>query len=193
MKRVRGSRAEELQRWLGWALAVGHREFGIKFWGNWASLRDLAQAARNDRRDFRDITEESLGLFLEEDESGRWEISGTRVRKVPRAERGKRRFRSPVASVRSPKRSRSPRKDPHYKPFYVKATIHKAAADLRLAHKTDELVQESCDADEDCIGYYQRTNHGTLIYIKVTHGTEVVGVKTPIPEILWAKQKVHPA
>ena len=75
----------------------------------------------------------------------------------------------------------------------MKATIHKAAADLRLAHKTEELVQESCDADEDCIGYYQRTNHGTLIYIKVTHGTEVVGVKTPIPEILWAKQKVHPA
>ena len=76
---------------------------------------------------------------------------------------------------------------------YIKATIHKAAADLRLAHKTEELVQESCDADEDCIGYYQRSKNGTLIYIKVTHGTEVVGVKTPIPEIMWAKQKVYSA
>ena len=75
--------------------------------------------------------------------------------------------------------------------IYIKATIQNAAADLRLVHKTEELVQESCDADEDCIGYYQRSSNGTLIYIKVTHGSEVVGVKLPIPEIQWAKQKVR--
>ena len=75
---------------------------------------------------------------------------------------------------------------------YVEGTILNAAADLRLGHKTEELVQESCDADEDCIGYYQRSmKNGTLLYIKVTHGTEIVGVKTPIPEIMWAKLKVR--
>ena len=74
---------------------------------------------------------------------------------------------------------------------YIKTTIYKAAADLRLAHKTEALVQESCDADEDCIGYYRRSmDDDTVRYIKVVSGTGTVGVEWPIPQITWAKLRI---
>ena len=193
MKRHRGTRAEEVQRWLGWALKVGDRKFGVKFMGNWASLEELACAAASERR-FHDLTAETFKQLVQEDESCRFEINGSQVRKVPRSERGKRRHRSAAASLRSLKRSRSPSKDAHSKPYYIKATIHNAAADLKLTHRTEELVQESCDADEEAIGYYKRSlQNGSCVYIKVVHGTETVGVSTPIAEILWAKQKLYAA
>ena len=100
MKRPRATALEEVQRWVGFALARGDQEFGINLDGGWAGFRQLACAAANDRRDFRDVTSESLKLLLQEDHSGRWEINGDKVRKVPRSERGQRLCEKPAVPRR---------------------------------------------------------------------------------------------
>ena len=64
MKRPRATALEEVQRWVGFALARGDQEFGINLDGGWAGFRQLACAAANDRRDVRDVTSESLKLLL---------------------------------------------------------------------------------------------------------------------------------
>ena len=78
------TRADNILRWIGYALRYGHHTLNIDVVDGWAHLHELAKAAISDRKDFAGLTPGALRRVIEHDVTGRWLIVGGRVCKVPR-------------------------------------------------------------------------------------------------------------
>ena len=79
--------AENILRWISYAIRFGFHSLGIEVVNGWAHLHELAKAATSERKDFAGLTPGALRNIIELDVSGRWWLSGGRVCKVPRADR----------------------------------------------------------------------------------------------------------
>ena len=78
------TRADNILRWVGYALRYGFHALSIDVVDGWAHLHELAKAAISDRKDFEGLTPGALRRVIEQDTTGRWMIVGGRVCKVPR-------------------------------------------------------------------------------------------------------------
>ena len=77
-------RADNILRWVGYALRYGFHALGIDVVDGWAHLHQLAKAAISDRKDLEGLIPGALRRVIEQDTTGRWMIVGGRVCKVPR-------------------------------------------------------------------------------------------------------------
>ena len=80
-------RAENILRWISYAIRYGFHSLGIEVVDGWAHLHELAKAASSVRKDFAGLTPGALRSIIERDESGRWWLLGSCVRNVPRSAR----------------------------------------------------------------------------------------------------------
>ena len=71
------TRADNILRWVGYALRYGFHALGIDVVDGWAHLHQLAKAAISDRKDLEGLTPGVLRRVIEQDTTGR-------VCKVPR-------------------------------------------------------------------------------------------------------------
>ena len=78
------TRADNILRWVGYALRYGFHALSIDVVDGWAHLHQLAKAAISDRKDLEGLTPGALRRVIEQDTTGRWMIVGGRVCKVPR-------------------------------------------------------------------------------------------------------------
>jgi len=83
------STIEHIQRWIGWVLKKGHTELNLAVAdGGWVQLEGLAKAISGQRPDLGDFDAGTLQTILEANNNvGRFEIAGGRLRKVPHGER----------------------------------------------------------------------------------------------------------
>ena len=80
-------RAENILRWISYAIRYGFHSLGIEVVDGWAHLHELAKAATLVRKDFAGLTPGALRNIIELDVSGRWWLVGGCVCKVPRSAR----------------------------------------------------------------------------------------------------------
>ena len=80
-------RAENILRWITYAIRYGFLSLGIEVVDGWAQLHELAKAASSVRKDFAGLTPGALRSIIERDESGRWWLLGSCVRNIPRSDR----------------------------------------------------------------------------------------------------------
>lgn len=87
--RDRYSPAERVQRWMAWLLKKGYEERGVEVKDGWASLREMAaQISVEKQLEFGECDEAKLAkLIRETDGEGRFEISGSHIRKLPKEQR----------------------------------------------------------------------------------------------------------
>ena len=78
------TRADNILRWVGYALLYGFHALSIDVVDGWAHLHQLAKAAISDRKDLEGLTPGVLRRVIEQDTTGRWMIVGRRVCKIPR-------------------------------------------------------------------------------------------------------------
>ena len=81
------TRAENILRWISYAIRFGFHSLGIEVVNGWAHLHELAKAATSVRKDFAGLTPGALRNIIELDVSGRWVLVGGCVCKVPRSAR----------------------------------------------------------------------------------------------------------
>ena len=79
--------AENILRWISYAIRFGFHSLGIEVVNGWAHLHELAKAATSVRKDFAGLTPGALRNIIELDVSGRWVLVGGCVCKVPRSAR----------------------------------------------------------------------------------------------------------